>query len=99
LGTHNKAAENIFDLMVREKILIRLKDDLYFHYSVLDRLKDLVIRFINEHGELGINEFRDLTKGLSRKYMIPLLEYLDNQRITIRIGDKRKLRGGIKTDH
>jgi len=91
---HEKAAENIFNLMVREGILIRLKDDLYFHHSVLDKIKDMVIRFIREHGDLGINEFRDLVGGLSRKYMIPLLEYLDNQRVTIRIGDKRKLRGG-----
>jgi selenocysteine-specific elongation factor len=91
---NKKAAENIFNLMVREEILVRLKDDLYFHHSVLHKIKDMVIRFIKEHGDLGINEFRDLAGGLSRKYMIPLLEYLDNQRVTIRIGDKRKLRGG-----
>ncbi len=93
---HKKAADNIFDLMVREGILVRLKEDLYFHHTILDRIKDVVIRFIKEHGDLGINEFRDLAGGLSRKYMIPLLEYLDNQRITIRIGDKRKLRGGLE---
>ena len=93
---HEKAADKIFDLMVREGILIRLKDDLYYHHSALDRIKDMVIRFIKEHGELRINEFRDLAGGLSRKYMIPLLEYLDNQRVTIRIGDKRKLRGELE---
>jgi len=92
LVVHDKAADNIFDLMVREGIIIRLKDDLYFHHSALDKIKDTVIRFIKKHGELSINEFRDLVGGLSRKYMIPLLEYLDNQRVTIRIGDKRKLR-------
>jgi selenocysteine-specific elongation factor len=96
MAGHKKAADNIFDLMVREGILVRLKEDLYFHHTILDRIKDVVIRFIKEHGDLGINEFRDLAGGLSRKYMIPLLEYLDNQRITIRIGDKRKLRGGLE---
>ncbi|MDL1959779.1 MAG: selenocysteine-specific translation elongation factor [Deltaproteobacteria bacterium] len=96
MAGHKKAADTIFDLMVREGILVRLKEDLYFHHSILDRIKDMVIRFIKEHGELGINEFRDLAGGLSRKYMIPLLEYLDNQRVTIRIGDKRKLRGGLE---
>jgi selenocysteine-specific elongation factor len=96
MAGHKKAADNIFDLMVREGILVRLKEDLYFHHSILDRIKDVVIRFIKEHGDLGINEFRDLAGGLSRKYMIPLLEYLDNQRVTIRIGDKRKLRGGLE---
>lgn len=93
---HKKAADNIFDLMVREGILVRLKEDLYFHHTILDRIRDVVICFIKEHGDLGINEFRDLAGGLSRKYMIPLLEYLDNQRVTIRIGDKRKLRGGLE---
>jgi selenocysteine-specific elongation factor len=96
MAGHKKAADNIFDLMAREGILVRLREDLYFHHSVLDRIKDMVTRFIKEHGELGINEFRDLAGGLSRKYMIPLLEYLDNQRVTIRIGDKRKLRGGFE---
>jgi selenocysteine-specific elongation factor len=96
IAGHKKAADTIFDLMVREGILVRLKEDLYFHHSILDRIKDMVIRFIKEHGDLGINEFRDLAGGLSRKYMIPLLEYLDNQRTTIRIGDKRKLRGGLE---
>jgi len=92
---HEKAAGKIFDLMVREGILVHMKDDLYYHHSALDKIKDMAIRFIKEHGELSIKEFRDLAGGLSRKYMIPLLEYLDNQRVTIRIGDKRKLRGGL----
>ncbi|MBW2163177.1 MAG: selenocysteine-specific translation elongation factor [Deltaproteobacteria bacterium] len=94
MAGYEKAADKIFDLMVREGILIRLKDNLYYHHSALDKIKDMVIRFIKKHGELNINEFRDLAGGLSRKYMIPLLEYLDNQRVTIRIGDTRKLRGG-----
>ena len=96
MAGRKKAADTIFDLMVREGILVRLKEDLYFHHSILDRVKDMVICFIKDHGELGINEFRDLAGGLSRKYMIPLLEYLDNRRVTIRIGDKRKLRGGLE---
>ena len=96
MAGRKEAAGTIFDLMVREGVLVRLKEDLYFHHSILDRVKDMVICFIKDHGELGINEFRDLAGGLSRKYMIPLLEYLDNQRVTIRIGDKRKLRGGLE---
>ncbi len=96
MAGRKEAAGTIFDLMVREGVLVRLKEDLYFHHSILDRVKDMVICFIKDHGELGINEFRDLAGGLSRKYMIPLLEYLDNRRVTIRIGDKRKLRGGLE---
>ena len=90
------ATGTIFDLMVRQGTLVRLKDGLYFHHSALDRIKGLVVHFIRKHNELGIKDFRDLAGGLSRKYMIPLLEYLDNQRVTIRVGDKRKLRGGLE---
>jgi len=83
----------IFDYLVREGTLVRLKDDLYFHRSALDRVRSMVVDFIEKHGEIGINDFRDMAGGLSRKFMIPLLEYLDNQRVTLRVGDKRKLRG------
>ncbi len=86
------AAGRIFDLMVREKVLVPLKGGLYYHFSTLERIKDMVSRFIERHGELGIKDFRGLTGGLSRKYMIPLLDYLDSQRVTIRIGDRRILR-------
>lgn len=85
-------AGRIFDLMIREKVLIPLKGGLYYHHSTLDRVKDMVCSFIEREGGLEIKDFRDLTGGLSRKYMIPLLDYLDSQRITIRIGDRRILR-------
>jgi selenocysteine-specific elongation factor len=93
VGEDAASAARIFDLLVREGELVRLKEDLFFHRVALESLKDMVVRFIKEHGELGINDFRDLTGGLSRKYMIPLLEYFDNQHVTLRIGDTRKLRG------
>ncbi len=89
---YEAAADRIFDLMVREKVLVPLKGGLYYHYSTLDRVKDMVSEFIKRQGGLEIKDFRDLTGGLSRKYMIPLLDYLDSQRITIRIGDRRILR-------
>ncbi|NIA09050.1 MAG: selenocysteine-specific translation factor, partial [Nitrospiraceae bacterium] len=85
-------AGRIFDLMIREKVLIPLKGGLYYHHSTLDRVKDMVCSFIEREGGLEIKDFRDLTGGLSRKYMIPLLDYLDSQRVTIRIGDRRVLR-------
>ncbi|MGQ9499564.1 MAG: selenocysteine-specific translation elongation factor [Dissulfurimicrobium sp.] len=88
-----KSASKIFDLLVREGVLIRLKEDLYYHNTTLDKVKDIVTAFLKKNSEMAINDFRDLVQGLSRKYMIPLLEYLDNQKITIRVGDKRKLRG------
>lgn len=92
-GGDARTAENVFELMVRDGSLIRVREGLYYHPGVLKDLKQTVIGFLKEHGEMLITDFRDLSGGLSRKYMIPILEYLDNQRITIRVGDRRKLRG------
>jgi selenocysteine-specific elongation factor len=51
------------------------------------------VEFLRLHREITPIEFKDLL-AISRKYAIPLLEYFDSQRVTIRIGDKRILRGG-----
>jgi selenocysteine-specific elongation factor len=47
--------------------------------------------YLEEKGEITAGEFRDLLH-ISRKYAIPLLEHFDNQRLTVRLGDKRVLR-------
>ena len=86
-------AKEILNLLIEEKVLVRLKDDLIFHKKSLEKAEELVVSHIKQHGELTVSDFRDLTDGLSRKYMIPILEYLDNKRVTIRVGDKRQLRG------
>lgn len=82
----------IFDLLVREGKLVRLKDSIFFHPDVLKRLEKDVIDYLKKNEEMDVSGFRKLTGGLSRKFMIPLLEYLDAKKITIRIGDKRRLR-------
>ena len=87
-----KAAEEIFDLMVREGELVRIKEGIYYHRDTMERLISMVTDFIRKNGEISVPQFRELAGGLSRKYMIPLLEYLDNQHITLRVGDVRKLR-------
>jgi selenocysteine-specific elongation factor len=89
-----EAAGEIFDLMVRDGALVRLKDKLFYHPSALEDIRSRVLEFFKSNEELGIDDFRKLSGGVSRKYMIPLLEYLDSQRITLRVGEKRKLRGG-----
>ncbi len=89
-----EAAGEIFDLMVRDGALVRLKDRLFYHPDILSDIQNRVLDFFKSREELGIDDFRKLSGGISRKYMIPILEYLDNQRITLRVGEKRKLRGG-----
>ncbi len=89
-----RLAEDMFHLLVQEGILVRLSEKLYFHRKVLEEARKRVLRFFEKHRELTVKDFRELTGGASRKYLIPLLEYLDREKVTIRVGDKRVLRKG-----
>ncbi len=77
-------------LLVEAGTLVRVSDKL-LHHTHLDALRDRVVAHLEAHGRLEPTTFKDLT-GLSRKHAIPLLEWLDAQRITVRDGDARRLR-------
>lgn len=86
--------EKLTNLLQDEGKLIRLKGDLLFHHQALLSLKDQVQGFLEDGKQMGIGDFKEMT-GLSRKFAVPVLEYLDNQGITLRVGDKRVLRRRI----
>jgi selenocysteine-specific elongation factor len=83
--------QDVLEWMVSQGILVKVKEDIYFHGAVLEELQQSLIAFLKEHGEISTPQFKDMTQA-SRKYTIPLLEYFDVQRLTIRIGDVRRLR-------
>jgi selenocysteine-specific elongation factor len=83
--------QEVLQWMLSQKILIKVKEDLYFHAAALAELHQRLVAFLKEHGEISTAQFKDLTQA-SRKYTIPLLEYLDAQKVTIRVGDTRRLR-------
>jgi selenocysteine-specific elongation factor len=81
-------AQKLVTLLLRDKVLIKVSDDLVFHQIALNNLrKDLAAQKASSP-RIDVGRFKDLT-GVSRKYAIPLLEYLDRERITKRIGDER----------
>ena len=82
---------DMLQVLVDQDKLVRLKGDLFYHRTVLDHIEQQLRSHLAQQGELTAGEFRDLLQ-ISRKYAIPLLEYFDNQRITVRMGDKRVLR-------
>jgi selenocysteine-specific elongation factor len=86
---------NHLEILVNRGVLVRLKGDLYFHRDVILRLKEGLVDFIRTNGEIVASQFKDLTK-VSRKFAIPLLEYFDSIKVTIRVGDKRILRGNSR---
>jgi len=83
-------AQKIVTLLLREGTLVKLSDDLVFHRDALGGLKQSVAEQKRSSDKLDVARFKDLT-GVSRKYAIPLLEWLDRERVTRRVGDARTI--------
>ena len=81
-------AQKIVTLLLRDKALIKVSDDLVFHRAALAELRKNLAEQKSRSPRIDVARFKDLT-GVSRKYAIPLLEYLDRERVTKRIGDER----------
>src|SRR4051812_35052660 len=81
-------AQKLVTLLLRDRVLIKLADDLVFHHTALQGLRQLMATQKAKTPKIDVPTFKDLI-GVTRKYAIPLLEYLDQQRITRRVGDKR----------
>jgi selenocysteine-specific elongation factor len=77
--------------LAHEGKVAKIKPDMYFHAGVIEELKKKVTDHLEKHKEMMPSDFKNIT-GVSRKYMIPLLEYFDETKLTIRSGDKRLLR-------
>ena len=71
----------------------KVSEDLWFGATPLMDLRRRVLAHLSEHGSIDAQSFKELT-GLTRKFAIPLLEYFDREKLTLRIGDKRVLRKG-----
>jgi selenocysteine-specific elongation factor len=82
---------DILGVMVKEGVLVKVKEDLYFHRQVIDELEKRLVNHLKRNGDISTPQFKDMT-GASRKYTIPLLEYFDRAQITVRVGDNRVLR-------
>ena len=82
-------ANKLLQLLIREKTLTKVTEEMVFHSSALVKLSALIAAYKSAHGErLPIAAFKELA-GVSRKHAIPLLEYLDRMRLTRRAGDER----------
>jgi selenocysteine-specific elongation factor len=85
-GIESARAKTLLQLLLKAGKLVRIGEDLLFHRAAIDKLRELLA---NRKGQtFGVAEFKDWT-GVSRKYAIPLLEFLDRERITRREGDVR----------
>jgi len=81
------------NMLCREGRAVKVKSDVFYAPGAVVEIREKLVSHLREKGEIAPPEFRELT-GLSRKFMIPLLEYFDQERVTIRAGEKRVLRKG-----
>ncbi|WP_027183999.1 selenocysteine-specific translation elongation factor [Desulfovibrio inopinatus] len=92
LDLNFKEAAPVYKLLQDEGIIVKLKEDMYVSAQAIAQLIADVRAYFQTNDEMGPTEFKTIAP-VSRKFAIPLMEYLDKQRITIRVGDKRRLRG------
>jgi len=92
LSADESEVRNVIRLLMEEGAIIKAKEDMFFHKEAVEKLKGELIRFLRDHHEITTAQFKEITK-VSRKYAIPLIEYFDNSKVTIRVGEKRLLRG------
>jgi selenocysteine-specific elongation factor len=83
-----KTVRDNLAMLVRNGAAVRISSDLFYAAGALDGLREKLVAHLQEKGEITPPEYRELT-GLSRKFLIPLLEYFDSEKLTIRVGDKR----------
>ena len=81
-------AQKIVTLLLRDKVLIKVSDELVFHRDALADLRKRLAIEKAKSVKIDVGRFKDLT-GVTRKYAIPLLEYLDRERVTRRVGNER----------
>ena len=90
LKIEQKNLSDMLGLMVKEGSLVRIHDTIYITSTLYEKLIEQLKNFYGKKPEMTVAEFRDVL-GTSRKYALPFLEYLDSKKVTMRVGDVRKL--------
>jgi selenocysteine-specific elongation factor len=90
LKMDQKRFADIMKLMSKEGSIVRINDSMYIASSVYSMMIGKLKEFYAKKPDMTVAEFRDIL-NTTRKYALPLLEYLDSNKVTMRIGDIRKL--------
>ena len=91
-----KVGEDVFAALVTRGDLVRVENDVIFDTDTYERLTSQIIAYIKANGTISVASARDLL-DTSRKYVLGLLEHLDAEGITRRVGDVRVLGRAVKT--
>jgi len=91
LGLAEAAVKTALDRLIAAKLVIKVKPDLMMHARTIDQVRTRLLAFLDQHGTIDAQQWKDLT-GASRKFTIPLAEYFDAEKLTLRVGDVRRRR-------
>jgi selenocysteine-specific elongation factor len=89
-GTKMELARKLYNLLTAERRVIRIAE-FVFHVDTIEDLKMRIRTRKSINPKIDVSIFKELTGGLTRKYAIPLLEYLDREHITRRVGNEREI--------
>ena len=90
-GQNDAQAKALLDRLIASKRLIRIKPDLYMHADIVAELRTKLVAFLDAHKTIDAQQWKDLT-GASRKFTIPLAEFFDSEKLTLRVGEVRRKR-------
>ncbi|MGN6104466.1 MAG: SelB domain-containing protein [Kofleriaceae bacterium] len=91
LGISEAQARAALDRLVAAREVVKVKPDLFVHAEAMARLRDRLLAFLDAHATIDAQQWKELT-GASRKFTIPLAEFFDAEKVTLRIGDLRRRR-------
>jgi selenocysteine-specific elongation factor len=92
LGFPPQRISTLLEGPVRDGAVVKVADELYFHSAALAELRTRLLAYLAEHREITTQAFKQLV-GQSRKFVIPLSEYFDREKVTLRVGERRVARG------
>jgi selenocysteine-specific elongation factor len=90
ISLRKEEVNELFKIMASEKSLVRMNDSIYIPMTNYQKMVEGLRNFFSKKNEMTVGEFRDIL-GTTRKYALPFLEYLDSSKITLRVGEVRKL--------
>jgi selenocysteine-specific elongation factor len=91
LGMAEPQVKTALDRLLAAKLVVKIKPDLVMHARAVDAIRGKLLAFLDQHGTIDAQQWKDLT-GASRKFTIPLAEYFDGEKLTLRVGDVRRKR-------
>jgi selenocysteine-specific elongation factor len=82
----------VLKLLLAEGVVARVSAELWFDAAAVAGLRERLVAWLRAHGAISTGEFKELV-GATRKHVIPLAEYFDREKVTLRVGERRQLRG------